>query len=209
MDLLTSRALRASRHPSAEFRWDNICTQPHVVAYRLSALEGIKNNLLALKTIRDEVEHKMLGRSDAKWLALFQACCLNFDKVLVARFGPRLTLQQELAVALQFGKLELEQMAQLTAYDVPPNITALDALLKKDLKEEELDDLEFQFRVVYTFDSASKGKAHIQFLSPDSAEGKSVQNVLCRNSRLQMSYTATSPVMSSRSSKRQHQRLSL
>lgn len=175
----------------------------------MSALEGIKNNLLALKTIRDEVEHKMLGRSDAKWLALFQACCLNFDKVLVARFGPRLTLQQELAVALQFGKLELEQMAQLTAYDVPPNITALDALLKKDLKEEELDDLEFQFRVVYTFDSSSKGKAHIQFLSPDSAEGKSVQNVLCRNSRLQMSYTATSPVMSSRSSKRQHQRLSL
>lgn len=31
---------------------------------------------------------------------------------------------------------------------------------------------------VYTFDSASKGKAHIQFLSPDSAEGKTIQNVL-------------------------------
>lgn len=140
--------------------------------------KGMKKNLLSLKTIRDEVEHKMLGRSDVKWLPLFQACCLNFDKMLVAWFGPRLTLQQELAVALQFGKLELEQLAQLTAYDVPPNITALDALLKKDMKEEELDDLEYQFRVVYTFDSASKGKAHIQFLSPDSAEGKSVQNVL-------------------------------
>ena len=46
------------------------------------------------------------------------------------------------------------------------------------MKEQELDDLEYQFRVVYTFDSASKGKAHIQFLSPESAEGKSVQNVL-------------------------------
>jgi hypothetical protein len=46
------------------------------------------------------------------------------------------------------------------AYDIPPNITALDALLKKDMKEDELDDLEYQFRVVYTFDSASKGKAH-------------------------------------------------
>lgn len=140
--------------------------------------KGMKKNLLSLKTIRDEVEHKMLGRSDAKWLPLFQACCLNFDKILVAWFGARLSLQQELAVALQFGKLELEQLSQLTAYDVPPNITALDALLKKDMKEEELDDLEYQFRVVYTFDSASKGKAHIQFLSPDSAEGKSVQNVL-------------------------------
>ena len=140
--------------------------------------KGMAKNLLALKTIRDDVEHKMLGRSDVNWLPLFQACCLNFDKMLVAWFGPRLTLQHELAAALQFGKMDLDQMAQVTAYDVPPNITALDALLKKDLKDEDLDDLEYQFRVVYTFDSASKGKAHIQFLSPDSAEGKTVQNVL-------------------------------
>jgi hypothetical protein len=140
--------------------------------------KGIKNNLLALKSIRDEAEHKMLGRSDVKWLPLFQACCLNFDKTLVSWFGHRVTLQSELSVALQFGKLELEQAAQISAYDIPPNITALDALLKKDMTEEELDDLEYQFRVVYTFDSASKGKAHIQFLSPDSEEGKSVQNVL-------------------------------
>jgi len=140
--------------------------------------KGIKNNLSALKVIRDDVEHKMLGRSDVKWLSLFQACCLNFDKTLVAWFGSRVSLQQDLGVALQFGKLELEQLAQLTAYDVPPNITALDALLKKDMKDEELDDLEYQFRGVYTFDSASKGKAHIQFLSPDSDEGKTIQNVL-------------------------------
>jgi hypothetical protein len=140
--------------------------------------KGIKNNLLALKTIRDEVEHKILGRSDVKWLPLFQACCLNFDNTLVSWFGSRVTLQRELSIALQFAKLELEQAAQISAYDVPPNITALDALLKKDLKDEDLDDLEYQFRVVYTFDSASKGKAHIHFLSPDSEEGKTVQNVL-------------------------------
>ncbi|MGY8637725.1 DUF3644 domain-containing protein [Bradyrhizobium sp. 14AA] len=140
--------------------------------------KGIKKNLLSLKTIRDDVEHKMLGRSDATWLPLFQASCLNFDKTLVAWFGSRLSLQHDLSIALQFGKLDLEHLAQLTAYDVPPNITALDAALKKDMSEQELDDLEYQFRVVYTFDSASKGKAHIQFLSPDSAEGKTVQNVL-------------------------------
>jgi hypothetical protein len=161
----------------------NVDGTTFALSYMLSRTDcplskGIKNNLSALKVIRDDVEHKMLGRSDVKWLSLFQACCLNFDKTLVAWFGPRVSLQQELGVALQFGKLELEQLAQLSAYDVPPNITALDALLKKDMKDEDLDDLEYQFRVVYTFDSASKGKAHIQFLSPDSAEGKTVQNVL-------------------------------
>ena len=140
--------------------------------------KGMKNNLASLKAIRDDVEYKTLGRSDVKWLPLFQACCLNFDKCLVSWFGPRVTLQSDLSVALQFGKLELEHAAQITAYDIPPNITALDAALKKDLKDEELDDLEYQFRVIYTFDSASKGKAHIQFLSPESAEGKSVQNIL-------------------------------
>ena len=75
--------------------------------------KGIKNNLLSMKTIRDDVEHKMLGRSDVKWLPLFQACCLNFDKTLVEWFGPRVTLQSDLSVALQFGKLDLEQAAQI------------------------------------------------------------------------------------------------
>ena len=100
--------------------------------------KGIKNNLVSLKTIRDDVEHKTLGRSDVKWLPLFQACCLNFDKTLVSWFGLRVTLQEDLAVALQFGKLELDQAAQISAYDIPPNITALDAALKKDMKEEEI-----------------------------------------------------------------------
>jgi len=140
--------------------------------------KGIKNNLNALKTIRDDVEHKLLGRSDVKWLPLFQACSLNFDKTLVEWFGSRITLRSNLSVALQFGKLTLEHAAQISAYDVPANITALDARLKKDMTEAELDDLEYQFRVVYTFDSASKGKAHIHFLSPGSEEGKVVQNVL-------------------------------
>jgi len=68
---------------------------------------GIKNNLTSMKAIRDDVEHKMLGRSDVKWLPLFQACCLNFDKTIVAWFGQRLTLQSERWVrfARQFGGL--------------------------------------------------------------------------------------------------------
>jgi len=140
--------------------------------------KGIRNNLISMKTIRDEVEHKMLGRSDLRWLSLFQACCLNFDRTIVEWFGSRVSLQSEISVALQFGRLALEQAAQISAYDIPENILAIDALLKKDMTETELDDLEYQFRIVYTFDSASKGKAHIQFLSPDSEEGKLVQNVL-------------------------------
>jgi hypothetical protein len=140
--------------------------------------KGIKNNLLSIKKIRDDVEHKLLGRSDLKWLSLFQACCLNFDKTIVGWFGEKVTLQSDLSIALQFGKLDLEHAAQIQQSDIPAYIDALDALLTKDMTQAELDDLEYQFKVVYTLDSASKGKAHIHFLHPDSEEGKKVQNVL-------------------------------
>jgi hypothetical protein len=33
------------------------------------------------------------------------------------------------------------------------------------MSEEDLNDLEYQFRVVYTFHNASKEKAHIEFVS--------------------------------------------
>ena len=140
--------------------------------------KGIKNNLNTIKAIRDEVEHKLLGRSDPRWLSVFQACCLNFDKTIVEMYGSRLSLQNEISVALQFGKLQIDHAAQMQVYDIPQHIAALDALLTANLTEEELNDIEYQFRVVYTFDSASKGSAHIQFLTPDSDEGKSVHNVL-------------------------------
>ncbi len=140
--------------------------------------KGIKNNILSIKTIRDKVEHKILGRSDAQWLPLFQACCLNFDKTITHLFGNRTSLQNELTCALQFGKMDIEQLSTLNSYDIPQNISSLDALLKADLRDDEINDIEYQFRIVYTFDSSSKGKAHIQFISPESDEGKSIHNVL-------------------------------
>jgi hypothetical protein len=139
---------------------------------------GVRNNLRALKTIRDDVEHQLLGKSDVKWQGLFQACCLNFDKVLCELFGPRLTLANELAFALQFTRMDVQHMAALNKYEIPENIEALDARLVKELKDEELADLEYQFRVIYTLDVASKSRAHFEFVRPESAEGKEIRNVL-------------------------------
>lgn len=140
--------------------------------------KGVKQNLDALKLIRDEVEHRIFGRSDGTWLTLFQACCLNFDKTLVEFHGDRVSLRHNLSIALQFGKMALEQVAQLYQYDIPDNIKALDAALTAGKTEEELNDIEYQFKVVYTLDSASKGQAHIHFVHPDSEEGKTIHNVL-------------------------------
>ncbi|OAN48448.1 hypothetical protein A6A04_20155 [Paramagnetospirillum marisnigri] len=142
--------------------------------------KGMKRNLNALKDIRDTVEHNILGKADDKWLSLFQACCLNFDRKIRELFGNALSLQGELAFALQFSKLNLEQVAELQRHDIPEHIEALDARLREGMTEEELTDLDYQFRVIYTLDNASKSQSHFQFIQPDSAEGKEITNILVK-----------------------------
>lgn len=142
---------------------------------------GMKRNLEALKEIRDAVEHKLLRKSDVTWLPLFQACCLNFDKAICDLFGNELSLQNDLAFALQFAKLNIDQIATLQKYEVPEHIEALDARLRKGKTENELNDLEYQFRVVYTQDSASKSQSHIEFVRPGSEEGKKIRSILIKH----------------------------
>jgi hypothetical protein len=142
--------------------------------------KGCKQNLIALKEIRDVVEHRTIGPFDLKWLPIFQSNCLNFEKAVTDLFGPRLTLGRELGFSLQFAKLATDQIATLQGYDLPEHIAALDASLAAKLGEGDADSLEYQFKVIYTLTNASKAKAHFQFVQPDSAEGKEIQNVLIK-----------------------------
>jgi len=143
--------------------------------------KGIKENLRALKIIRDEVEHKCLGRADTKWFGLFQACCLNFNNVICDLFGDRLTLAHDLSFAIQFSKLNFEQLSTLNRYEIPAHINAIDARLSEGMTDAEIDDLEYQFRVIYTLDSVTKSNTDFQFVKPDSAEGKNPHNVLVKH----------------------------
>jgi Domain of unknown function (DUF3644) len=142
--------------------------------------QGMRNNLAAMKLIRDEVEHLLLRKSDLKWASLFQACCLNFNSMLVKWFGERLSLQRELAFALQFAKLDVDQAIILQKYELPEQIEALDARLRNELSEGEIADLEYQFRVIYTLDNASKSQAGIHFIAPGTEEAKEIKNVLVK-----------------------------
>jgi Protein of unknown function (DUF3644) len=118
--------------------------------------KACKQNLEALKEIRDVVEHRTIGSFDRKWLPLFQASCLNFEKALTELFGPRLTLGRELGFSLQFAKLTTEEIATLQGFDVPEHIAALDASLAAKLEGGDADNIEYQFKVVYTLTNGSK-----------------------------------------------------
>jgi hypothetical protein len=101
--------------------------------------KGVKGNLATMKIIRDEVEHLLLGRSDLKWGPLFQACCLNFEAAVVKLFGERLSLQRQLAFALQFSKLDIDQAYTIQKFEIPEQIEALDARLHRGMTEERAE----------------------------------------------------------------------
>lgn len=139
---------------------------------------GVANNIRDMIDIRDSVEHKILRHSDKQFFSLFQANCLNFDKSICELFGKRLSLQNELSIALQFSRLDFTQAAEIQKFDVPEHIETLNAELNERLTEEERSDLNYRFRVVYTLDHASKSKAHFEFIQPGSEEGKQIHSVL-------------------------------
>ncbi|MDE7549023.1 DUF3644 domain-containing protein [Acetobacter fabarum] len=138
---------------------------------------GIIKNLEALKEIRDAVEHRITGNSDANWYSIFQACCLNYDATLVAWFGTKVSLQKNLSFALQFAKLSIPQIASIQNFNVPPRILALDARLNKDLPLDQ-EDIEYRLKVIYTLDKVSKSEANVHFVSPSSSAGQEIHNIL-------------------------------
>lgn len=140
--------------------------------------KGQKNNLIAISWLRDEVEHKLLGKSDISWQGLFQACCLNFETVLCGLHGQKVSLSKNLAFALQFAKPSFHQLSEVSKYQLPENIQSLDARLEQMFSESDRLDLSYQFRVIYTLDSATKGNANFEFVRPDSSEGKDIRSVL-------------------------------
>ncbi len=143
--------------------------------------EGVRNNIEAIIKIRDKVEHKLFGRGDSVFQSLFQACCLNFNEFLCNQFGSNLSLSREFPFVLFFSRINFEQLSILNRYDIPASIQALDAELKNNLTEDQQNDLEYRFRVVYTLESSSKSKANFKFVRPESAEGKEITHVLVRD----------------------------
>lgn len=143
--------------------------------------EGVTNNLKAVIKIRDSVEHNLIGPQIGEWLGVFQACCVNYEAKLVELFGERLSLSNDLAFSLQFSGLSLEQSEAMINANLPQSVNAINSEVFDNLTDEQKADQEFQFSVVYTTVAGPKSTSFIRFVSPDSAEGEEVKNVLVKH----------------------------
>lgn len=143
--------------------------------------DGFKSNLRALIKLRDATEHTVLGPYDEEWVRIFQANCLNYEEQITHLFGIRLSLSKEISFALQFSGMEIGQVTELVKSELPAAVKTINAEIFDGLSEQQKDDLEFQFSVVYTTIESSKSKSAFQFVSPNSAEGKEISNVLVKH----------------------------
>ena len=110
--------------------------------------KGMKDNLEFLIELRHEIEHRSTSRIDDAVSTQLQACCINFNEVIKAQFGPQYGLERRLPIALQFMTFSSDQRAVLKrAANLPRNIaTMMDAFGERMTPEERLDP-HFSFRV--------------------------------------------------------------
>lgn len=130
---------------------------------------AVIENLKMLIKIRDEVEHTFFVGGDECFGALFQACCINFEYHMTEWFGQHLSLAKELSLALQFVKLNKEQIIHIENTNFPAKIRAIHQEIQNS---DFVNDNAFQLNVYYTTDVSSKTKSDIQKLV-NYEEGKS------------------------------------
>jgi hypothetical protein len=111
----------------------------------------MRANLEFLIELRHEIEHRSTTRIDDAVSTQLQACCLNFNEVIKAQFGPQYGLERRLPIALQFMTFSSDQRAVLKrGMNLPRNIeTLMDDFSARMTPEEKLDP-HFAFRVNFT-----------------------------------------------------------
>ncbi|QCE34253.1 hypothetical protein FAI40_02260 [Acetobacteraceae bacterium] len=105
---------------------------------------------------------------------------MNFDKILVQWFGEKTSLQKNLSFAIQFAKLNLHQASNIQNFNIPPAIEALDLRLNTKISDELANDPQYKLKVLFALLSGGKSSEHIEFISPESAQGKEIHNILIK-----------------------------
>jgi hypothetical protein len=113
--------------------------------------KGMIDNLKFLLDLRHEIEHRSTSRIDDAISTQLQACCINFNNVIKAQFGPQYGLERRLPIALQFMTFSSDQRAVLKrAANLPRNIETLMDDFSAQMTTEEKLDPDFAFRVNFT-----------------------------------------------------------
>ena len=137
------------------------------------------NNLNFLIGLRNQIEHRKANSLDSYLSARYQACALNFNFYLKKLHGEKYSLDNYLALSLQFSELDYSQSKIIKDKEdyIPENVVSYIAKFDNELSEKEVESDRFAYRLLFTKVSAKrKGQADrvIEFIDPKSELAKNI-----------------------------------
>lgn len=137
------------------------------------------NNLKFLIGLRNQIEHKKANGLDSYLSARYQACALNYNYYLKELFGPRYSLDNILALSLQFAELDYMQANIIKDKEglIPKEIHSYIADFDSSLTDEEIKSDRFAYRLLFSKVVAKRqGQADrvIEFIDPESPLAKNI-----------------------------------
>src|SRR3989344_5741725 len=137
------------------------------------------NNLTFLIGLRNQVEHKKASGLDSYLSARYQACALNFNFYLKKLHGDKYSLDQSLALSLQFAELDYSQSQTIKDREnlIPRNVISYITAFDTRLSEEEMKNDRFAYRLLFTkvtAKSQSQADRVIEFIDPKSELAKNI-----------------------------------
>lgn len=130
------------------------------------------NNLKFLIGLRNAIEHKKATILDSYLSARYQACALNYNYYLKHLFGSKYSLDNHLALSLQFAELDYLQSKTIKDKEglIPKEVESYIAAFDNSLSGEEMESQRFAYRLLFVKTVAKRaGQADrvIEFLDPN------------------------------------------
>lgn len=166
----------------------------------LSRFYGAENpperqNLEFILGLRNKIEHRHLPELDASLYGECQAALLNLEDMLVAEFGQKYALTEQLAVSLQFSRVmpsEKRRAAKVLASSEASGVREYVERFRGGLPSTTLSSMKYSFNVFLVPKVANRQSAAdvaVEFVKVNEASQEELQrleklNVLIREKRI-------------------------
>lgn len=139
----------------------------------------VRKNLELFVGLRNKIEHRSIPQFDDQIFGECQALLLNFERLLVREFGEKYSLNESLAVSLQFSTITPEAKAQALrslqskSY---PSVNNYVTRFRTSLSSEVLESMEYSFRVFLlpkTGNHARTSDIAVEFINASALDEKS------------------------------------
>jgi hypothetical protein len=134
-----------------------------------------RRNVEFLIGLRNKIEHRHLPEFDASLYGECQAALLNLEELLVAEFGKRFALTEQLAVSLQFSQVitaEKRMAARSLARGAAKTVASYIERFRGNLPSTVLNSMKYSFNVFLVPKVANRqsaADAAVQFVRVDEA----------------------------------------